>query len=67
MTDTSEGITPETREQAFEPFFTTKGMAQHSRLGLSMVNGFVCQSGGYVVIDSKPSQGITVSLYLPRI
>jgi PAS domain S-box-containing protein len=67
VTDSGEGMTPETREQAFEPFFTTKGMAEHSGLGLSMVHGFVSQSGGYVVIDSKPGEGTTVSLYLPRV
>lgn len=67
VADTGQGIAPELREQVFEPFFTTKGLAQHSGLGLSMVHGFVNQSGGYMHIESELDQGTTISLYLPRV
>src|SRR5262249_12692774 len=52
--------------RAFEPFFTTKGFGKGSGLGLSMVYGFVKQSGGYVKIESRVGNGTTVRLYLPR-
>ena len=60
------GMTLAVKEQVFEPFFTTKQTGSGSGLGLSMVYGFVRQSGGRVAIDSAPGQGTTVRLQLPR-
>lgn len=54
------------KAQAFEPFFTTKQTGSGSGLGLSMVYGFVRQSGGRVQIESAPGQGTLVRLQLPR-
>ena len=66
VTDTGVGMPPDVLERALEPFFTTKRMGHGTGLGLSMVYGFVKQSGGHVKISSTPSRGTSVRLYLPR-
>ncbi len=64
--DTGVGIEPQVVSQAFEPFFTTKEAGKGSGLGLSMVSGFVKQSGGHVELRSTPGNGTRVRLLLPR-
>jgi PAS domain S-box-containing protein len=63
--DTGQGMPPGVLARVFEPFFTTKGPRRGSGLGLSMVYGFVRQSGGFLEIQSRPGAGTTVTMCLP--
>ena len=65
VADTGAGMRAEILAHVLEPFFTTKGPGKGSGLGLSMVYGFVKQSGGHLNIDSQEGRGTRVELYLP--
>jgi signal transduction histidine kinase len=66
VADSGTGMSDEVRAKAFEPFFTTKEIGKGSGLGLSQVLGFAKQSGGGVRIESRPGQGTSIHIYVPR-
>ncbi|MBD9491975.1 ATP-binding protein [Ensifer sp. ENS11] len=65
ITDTGCGMAPDIRRQCLEPFFTARRDGQGTGLGLSMVYGFIRQSGGDLSIESEPGRGTTVTLVIP--
>jgi PAS domain S-box-containing protein len=67
VSDTGAGMPPEVAARAFEPFFTTKEVGKGTGLGLSQVYGFIKQSDGEVVIESRPGEGTTIAIYLPAV
>jgi len=66
VSDTGSGMPQEVTARAFEPFFTTKPIGQGTGLGLSQVLGFAQQSEGEVRLNSRPGEGTTVTIFLPR-
>ncbi len=66
VSDNGSGMTAETLGRAFEPYFTTKEIGHGSGLGLSMVFGFLKQSGGHVKIYSEAGVGTEIRMYIPR-
>lgn len=67
VSDTGSGIAPDIMDHIFEPFFTTKGEGEGTGLGLSMVYGFVKQSGGHIKVYSEIGHGTQFKIYLPRV
>jgi signal transduction histidine kinase len=64
--DSGEGMSDAVRHRALDPFFTTKPQGKGTGLGLSMTFGYVRQSNGYLVIESAPARGTTITIYMPR-
>ena len=67
VSDTGIGMDDRIQTHVFEPYFTTKPSGKGTGLGLSTVYGIVQQAGGYISFSSKPREGTTFRILLPRI
>jgi two-component system, cell cycle sensor histidine kinase and response regulator CckA len=65
--DRGKGMPPEVLNQALDPFFTTKEVGQGTGLGLPVAFGIMQGHQGFLTIDSRPGEGTSVCLYLPRL
>ena len=64
--DSGTGMDEQTLARAVEPFFSTKGLGKGTGLGLSMVHGLAAQLGGTLNLVSRPGEGTTAEIWLPR-
>jgi signal transduction histidine kinase/CheY-like chemotaxis protein len=64
--DNGIGMDQQTLARAVEPFFSTKGLGKGTGLGLSMVHGLAAQLGGTLNLVSRPGEGTTAEIWLPR-
>ncbi len=67
VTDTGHGMSAETLSHIFEPFYTTKQPGMGTGLGLAQVWGFAMQSNASISATSRPGQGTTFSLLMPKL
>jgi len=66
VTDSGCGMSRDVLEHIFEPFYTTKRIGEGTGLGLASVFGAVRQNGGFLAVATRPGEGTTFDIYLPR-
>jgi signal transduction histidine kinase len=62
--DTGTGIEPQVQERLFDPFFSTKEGG--TGLGLAIASRIVEQHGGVLQFSTRPNQGSTFTIVLPK-
>ena len=64
VSDTGQGLTPEECARLFTPYYTTK---QHGTgLGLAIVQSVIADHHGKISVESRPGEGATFIIELPR-
>jgi len=66
VTDTGVGIPEDALPHIFEPFYTSKEGGEGTGLGLAVVYGIVQRHEGRIEVDSRPGEGTTFRITLPR-
>jgi PAS domain S-box-containing protein len=66
VTDTGQGMTPETASRLFEPYFSTKDLSRGPGLGLSIASAVVAEHSGWMEVESQFGKGSRFSIFLPR-
>jgi len=64
VSDTGKGMAAEVLDKIFEPFFTTREIG--TGLGLAITHGIIGRHGGDIRVQSRPGQGTTFGIRLPR-
>jgi len=67
ISDTGQGMTPETAAHIFEPYFTTKERGRGTGLGLAVVHGIIECYKGFIQVESKPGLGCTFRVFIPAL
>ena len=67
VNDTGSGMKPEVAEKIREPFYTSKPIGIGNGLGLSMVDRFVHESSGQLIIETEFGKGTSVGLFFPQV
>jgi signal transduction histidine kinase len=66
--DDGVGMSEEVQRQAFDPFFTTRRGEGGTGLGLHIVYNLITRKlGGRIVLSSRPGDGTTFRISLPRV
>jgi signal transduction histidine kinase len=66
VSDTGVGIPPEIQPHIFDPFFSTKHETKGVGLGLAVVYGIIQRHDGRIEVESRPGNGTTFTITLPR-
>jgi PAS domain S-box-containing protein len=67
VNDTGCGMPHDVLERIFDPYFTTKEKGLGTGLGLAVVHGILKSYGGTITVESKPGEGSSFNVFIPRI